>query len=98
HDRTDQARLALARERLPAGQHLVEDASEREEVAARVGLPALELLRRHVLERAEDRAASRERLALLKRRRHARGLGDDLLRRRLELGEAEVEQLHARLR
>ena len=45
--------------------HLVEHAAEREDVAARVGLVALELLGRHVLERPEDRAARRSAAALL---------------------------------
>ena len=64
----------LPGERLLPGHHLVEHAAEREDVGARVGLAALELLGRHVLERAEDRAARRQRLALLERRRQARGL------------------------
>ena len=56
----DQARLALALERLLARQHLVEHRAEREDVRARVGLAAFELLRRHVLKRPEDRALRRE--------------------------------------
>ena len=43
--------------RRPSGRrHLVDDAAEREDVGARVGLLALELFRRHVLERAQDRS------------------------------------------
>ena len=41
------------------GQHFVEHAAEREDVGAVVGLLALDLLRRHVVERAEDRARRR---------------------------------------
>ena len=60
---------ALALERLPARDHLVEDGAEREDVGARVGLLPFELLGRHVLHvpmivpgavgaRRGDRAAS----------------------------------------
>ena len=42
--------------------HLVEHRAEREDVRARVGLLAFELLGRHVLQRAEDRALRGERL------------------------------------
>src|SRR6185503_7591781 len=62
HDRRDETRLALAIERAPARRHLVEHAAQRPDVAAGVGLLALELLRRHVLERADDRAFGGERL------------------------------------
>ena len=51
----------VARERLLPRRHLVEHAPEREDVRPRVGLLALELLRRHVLERPEDRAFLRQR-------------------------------------
>jgi hypothetical protein len=61
HDRGDQARLALARERRGAGRHFVEHAAQRPEVAAGVGLLGFEDLGRHVLERADDRAFTRER-------------------------------------
>ena len=74
HDRRDQRGLARARERLPARRHLVEHGAEREDVRPRVGLLALELLRRHVLEGPEDRAFLRQ--ALLRRqRRQARLVG-----------------------
>ena len=55
HDRRDQARLALAVERLPAGEHFVEHGAEREDVGARVDGLSLHLLRRHVAHGAEDR-------------------------------------------
>ena len=46
---------------LLARRHLVEHAAQREDVRARVGLLPLELLRRHVLKRAEDRPLLRQR-------------------------------------
>ena len=55
-NRAEQARARLALERRPAGQHLEEQRAEREDIGARVGLEPFDLLRRHVLERAEDRA------------------------------------------
>ena len=61
-DRADQRRLALARERLLPRRHLVQHRAEGEDVRARVRLPALELLGRHVLERAEDGPALGQRL------------------------------------
>ena len=100
HDRADQARLARPRESLLARHHLVEHAAEREDVAAGVGVAALELLGRHVLERPEDRALRVvSGCAPLESRRQARRCRTARLRRRGgELREAEVEQLHARLR
>ena len=96
HDRRDERGLARAGERLAPGDHLVEHGAERENVRARVGLLALELFRRHVLEGPEDRSGLRE----------VRGAGDGRQRRQARLlrhgghrlGESEVEQLHARLR
>src|SRR5215831_17188073 len=38
----------------PAGQHLVEHRTEREQVGARIGIASLELFGRHVLRRAEQ--------------------------------------------
>src|SRR5262249_61389875 len=55
-DRDGQAGLAFSGERLRAGQHLVERDAEGEDVGARVDVPALDLLRRHVLHGADDRA------------------------------------------
>ena len=59
-DRGDERRLRRTTERLLAGRHLVKHAPEREDVGARVGLSPLQLLRRHVLERPEDRPLLRE--------------------------------------
>ncbi len=56
HDRADQAGLRRAGERPPAGRHLVQHAAEGPQVAARVGVAAIELLGRHVLERSDDGA------------------------------------------
>src|SRR5579872_1333847 len=44
-----------------AGKHLVEDGAEGKDIAAHVGFFSLELLRRHVLKRSEQRAPSRQR-------------------------------------
>jgi len=45
----------VSREGLLTGEHLVEDRPQVEEVRARIGRFAPELLRRHVSDRAEDR-------------------------------------------
>ena len=50
----NEIRLRLPLERLLPRDHLVEHAAEREDVGARFCVAALHLLRRHVLERAED--------------------------------------------
>ena len=68
-------------EREPAREHLVGHHAERVDVAARVELLALELLRAHVRRRAEHRALLRELLLLL------RVLASSAL------GDAEVEHL-----
>ena len=92
-DRGDQRRVALGFERLLAGGHLVEDGAEGEQVGASVGLLPLELLGRHVLERAHHRALRRERMAHGRRMAQAAwgGTGWSLA------GEPEVEQLRPRL-
>ena len=69
-DRGDEGRLRGAGEGLLARRHLVEHGAEGEDVGARVGVLALELLGRHVLERAEDRAFLRE-VGLRRQRREA---------------------------
>ena len=60
-DSGNQTRLTLTLERLLAREHFVHDGPEREDVRPRVRLVAFELLRRHVLERAENRAMRRQR-------------------------------------
>ena len=60
-DRADDARLCHAGECLLAGQHFVQDRAEREDVGARVGLAAVELLGCHVLQRAENLSGGGER-------------------------------------
>ena len=87
-DRRDDACRTVAVEGPLPGDELVEHEPEREDVAARVGLLPFELLRRHVLQRAEDRAGAGRRAA---DRRHVRRQ----LRR--GLGQAEVEELDAAL-
>ena len=88
-DRRHRVGGRVAVERAPAREHLVEDRAEGEDVAARVGGLAADLLGRHVAERAEHDAGLRAR----GRGRQVRRLAA-LLRVR-ELGEAEVEDLHA---
>ena len=87
----------LALERAPARRHLVEQRAEREDVGPRVGLLPLELLGRHVLERAEDRpfaaSAAWPASAVV-----GRGRGTTPQCRAPRLREPEVEQLRARLR
>ena len=91
HDRADQARLALALERLLAREHLVEHGAEREEIRPRVGFLAFHLLRRHVLHRADDRALCRhvQRVVCCVAAMPASG--------RRPLRQSEVEELRAAL-
>ncbi len=94
HDRAEQTRLRFADERAPAGEHLVEDAAEGPDVGARVRLLALHHLRRHVLERSEDRALRRQRRRHRRRRGHGRAGGPRRSGRSADdLREAEIEQL-----
>ena len=77
------AHRVVAGERRTPGDHLVHHDAERVEVAARVGLGALGLLRREVRRRAHHRA----------------GLGEVRLGRRVEgPGDAEVGDLHRAVR
>jgi hypothetical protein len=69
-------------------KRLVERCAEREYVGARVGVPALKLLRRHVLERSDDAAPSGD--------GHRHGLFG-LGRQGLHFSEAEVQQFGAGL-
>jgi hypothetical protein len=59
-DRRHQQHLTLAGERLLPGDHLVQQHAKREDVGPRVCLDPLQLLRRHVLQRAEHRAWRRQ--------------------------------------
>ena len=72
HDRADDRRRRLAVERPPARDHLVEHAAEREDVAARVGGAALELLGRHVCNVPRMVPARRQRRRSPSRRRGRR--------------------------
>ena len=90
-NRRDESGGALAFERLPAGQHFVDERTKRKDVGARVRLFAFELLGRHVLQRADDRAAYRQ----IRWRGWQRRLTADGHRRALRLGDAEVQQLGA---
>ena len=53
-DGRNQSRGGVSLEGAAAGQHLVEDAPERKDVGSGVHVPPLELLRRHVMQGAED--------------------------------------------
>jgi hypothetical protein len=76
------------------GEQFVEHAAERPDVAARVGLAALELLGRHVLERAEQRALGGEPCRRLRERRERRARAP--ARGGHRAGESEVHELRAR--
>ena len=90
-NRGDEARLRLALEGPPSGDHLVQHRAEREDVRAGVRLAPSICSGRHVLKRAQDRA---------RRVRPASSVGIDAVpeprrRRRRHLCQAEVEQLRA---
>ena len=76
-----------------ARSHLVHNGTEGEDVAARVGLFAFDLLRRHVLERPEDGALRGQIRRRRRQHREARTGGHGR-----GLGESEVEQLCTALR
>jgi hypothetical protein len=87
-DRGHRLARGVGLERAPSREHLVEDRAEGEDVGARVGGLALDLLRRHVAQRAHDDAglgAGARRREIGLRPRAALGLR--------QLGEAEVEDL-----
>jgi len=60
-NRTHQTRVTLALEYSPAGHHLIQHRAKGPDVTARVGFLALQLFRRHVLRRSENRAFEGER-------------------------------------
>jgi hypothetical protein len=89
HDRGNEARLALALKRLPAGQHLVEHDAEREDVGPGIDAAPFHLLGRHVANRAENHSrAGQIRLNRVCRLNFIGGPG--------QLGQAEVEKLNVR--
>jgi hypothetical protein len=94
-DRGDEARPAPTLERPMTGDRLIKHAAERPDIASRVGLSALELLRRHVLHRAENGALRGDGRRQWRRRRGAdihHSTGGFWLR------QPEVEQLRPALR
>ncbi len=60
-NRAEYAELRFAFEGAAAGDHFVENASEAEQIAARVGFRSLQNFRGHVLESSDDRTFLRER-------------------------------------
>ncbi len=95
-DRSDERRLARAGERPLPCRHLVEHGAEGEDVRSRVRLLALELFGRHVLQRPQDRPFLRQRRSRRRQRGDEQGVRFRL--RPAQLRQAEVEELHARLR
>jgi hypothetical protein len=87
-NRAKQPRARLAFKRRPAGQHLEQHGAERENVSARIGLESFDLLWRHVLERAKNRALRSH--AGRRRRCHAAG---ERYGRRRDLRQPGIEQL-----
>ena len=77
-------------ERLLASRHLVDERSERKNVRAGVGFLGFQLLGSHVLERPENRALSRQVLAL------GRHLGDCSVAISPQLRKTEIQQFRAR--
>jgi hypothetical protein len=83
-DRGHRFRRRIARERRTSREHFVKDQSQREDVAALVDRLAVDLLRRHVLQRARQRADADQ-----------RGAGDAgrAIAARQPFRQSEVEQL-----
>src|SRR5262249_53609114 len=80
--RRNHARRALPLKCTLAAQRLVEHAAEAEQIAARIGLLALQLLRRHVMQGPENLSLAGQR---------GRQGGVALLKRTAAFGQAEVE-------
>ncbi len=98
HDRRNHRDGDGALERLASREHLVEHATEGEDVGAVIARVAIELLGRHVLQGAESARRGRGRRRACRRqcRRHvSRQRGVDRLRTRhsRSCGQPEVEQL-----
>jgi hypothetical protein len=92
-DRRREAGARLAGERSGAGDQLVEHDAEGEDVAARVGVMAFDLLGRHVRQRAQHRAFRRQR-----RGGGFHEAGAVVSGGALDLRESEIEDLHPALR
>ena len=93
-DRPDQAGLTRALKRLPPGDHLVDHRPEGKHVRPSVDVPSVQLLRGHVLQRAEDRPLAGQRLTLGDLSREALHPHPA---RGLELRQPEVQELGPRL-
>jgi len=76
------------------GNHFVEHGSERKNVGASIDFLAIGLFRRHISDRAQDRSLFRERAAVAVDR-FRKSIGFGLV---VQLGEAEIENLHNTLR
>ena len=81
-------RRRLARERPAAAYHLVEHATQRENIAARVHFLSTHLFRGHVSHRAQHGAGVRL-------RRNVRSSLGGTIRSRRDPGQAEIKDLHA---
>ena len=101
HDRGDQRGRRRALVGAPPGGHLVEHAAQCPQVAARVGLAALELLGRHVVAGADERALGREWRCDRRRLRHRPRPGTGRAQHAAPAafaGEPEVHELGPRFR
>ena len=87
-DSGHEARLTLALEGAAAGDHLIQQAAERPDVATHVGRSSLEQFRRHVPLRSENRSLRRQGPCGSYRFRDG-----DVAANARRLGQAEIEQL-----
>ena len=91
HVHAEQGDEAVGVERAQPGEHLVEHHTDGIEIGARIDGLAERLLGRHVVGRAEDHPHLRERLGAARHLRGRAGGGEGV---GVQLGDAEVEDLH----